>query len=201
MSSAVVRQCYVLSLNLLSGGGHVTLCGCVRFFLFVSLLYNNVCVIHIHANTQTVCCVWVCVCLCDLSLLLLLKRCGLSWQLTSRRGCLPPVKSNLSLVRLLIELDLQNTGVVPGEQTTWTLKTTSGCLLILLKASVLVLIWFTKGGQLGNRFCIELLWISSLWNNATSLCKLTPEESLVVGGIITLDYYLGSLWGRIVLFL
>lgn len=74
-----------------------------------------------------------------------------------------------------------NTGVVAAEQTTQTLKTTSGCLLTLLKASMLHLIWFTKGGQLGNRLCIELLWISSLWNNATSLCKLRPEECSAVG--------------------
>lgn len=118
---------------------------------------------------------------------------GLSWQFTFSRGCLPSVKSNLSLVRLLIELGFQNTGVVPVEQTTWALKTTSGCLLMLLKASVLVLIWFTQGGQLGNRFCIELLWISSLWTNATSLQTDARGE---LSRYITLDCSLGSFNGK-----
>lgn len=141
--------------------------------VFVSLLCHTV----QWANIQKVCCLGV----GDPSLVLLLRRSSLSWQLTSSRGCFPSSEIKFLLSQAAYWIRLSNTGVVLAEQTTWALKTTSGCLLIPLKASVFVLIWFTKGGQLGNRFCIELLQISSFWNNATSLCNLMPDESSACG--------------------
>lgn len=168
-------------------------------FLFV---YSCLCyapctqaVSRLYTQMNACICLDVCVSAreCDLSTPPPLIHSSLPWQLTFTRCCLPSVKSNLSLVRLLIELGFQNTGVVPEEQTTWALKTTSGCLLIPLKASVLVQIWFTKGGQLGNRFCIELLWISSLWTNATFLHTDATGE---LSGYITLDCSVNRLNGK-----
>lgn len=118
MSAAAVKQCFVLSLCLLSSSGHKILCGS---FVFVSLLCNSVCVAHVSRQCVVWVCAWMClsalnvcewesvcfVCVCVTPLSLLLpKRSGPSWQLTSTHSCLPPVKSNLSLVGLLTELGL-----------------------------------------------------------------------------------------------
>lgn len=162
---SAVRQYYVLSLCVLSAGGHKTVCRCVT---------ERVCCATLSVLcrcTQTVCCldVW------PLSPATETRRAVLTDHLQS---WLPPsseIKSLFSQAAYWISPSKHRCSA--SRTDNMGLWTTSGCLLILLKAPVLVLIWFTKGGQLGNRFCIELLWISSLWTNATSLCKLTPEES------------------------
>lgn len=183
-AAAVVKQ-HVLSLCSLSNGGNKTLCNCRSFFPFFFFLFffasmSALCTVYPDQNFAWADlneCLRVNVCVGVTSLSpSLLKHSGLLWQLTFSRVWLPSVKSNLSLAEL-IELGLQYTGAVPVEQTTRALKTTSGCLLILLQASVLVLIQFNKSGQLGNRFCIELGRISSLRTNAASLM---PEKNSAV---------------------
>ena len=166
---SAVRQYCVLSLCVLSAGGHITVCRCVTGRL-LCLLYNTVCVMQMYPDsvlsgrvtslsppaTET-------------------QRAVLTDHLQSWLLPSSEIKSLFSQAAYWISPSKHRCSA--SRTDNMGLWTTSGCLLILLKASELVLIWFTKGGQLGNRFCIELLWISSLWTNATSLCKLTPEES------------------------